>query len=139
MATGKQISPADDIARRLAERLTPEIGPRLPVHVERAIAFADAGIEPSPTRSLDPAVVVALASFLVSLAQTAWSFYRDLAKPASEPLSSGEIALLREVLSDRVRQGGQLSDPIPGKLRIAAIEAAVDETVEEARRVEHRP
>jgi hypothetical protein len=127
-------SPADAIARRLAQRLTPESDATLPARVERAIALGDTASEASRTRAVDPALVVALASFIVSLAGKAWDIYRDLAKPTNEPLSPGEIALLREMLADRVPQGGQPSGPIPAKLRIAAIEATVDETLVEATR-----
>ncbi len=126
-------SPADEIARRLAERLAPEVGPTLPARVERAIVLDNAA-DPDPPP--DPALVLALAPFLVNLAKATWGVYRDLTKPTNEPMTPGEVALLRGMLADGARQSGRHVTEIPNSVRTAAVEAAIEETVEAAKRYE---
>jgi len=74
-------SPSDEIARRVAARLAPEIGLALPVYVERAIASGERcerGATPAVRRHGRDRGSDALQS---TLAKYAWEVYRDLASP----------------------------------------------------------
>jgi hypothetical protein len=142
----------DEIARRLAERLAPEIEEDLPDAVERAIAEGGRrGLE----HVIDPGLAMQYASFLVSLAALAWTVFKDerarreqhaaaaeqqaaLARAAEaearREAALVEVAYLRGLIEGRL--GGEVTVPrgMPEKLRIAAVEAAAEEAVEAGKR-----
>lgn len=120
------MSPQEEaIARRLAIRFAPTLGDRLPDAVERAIE--EGGDPRAIVRSLDPSQVLALGSFIVSVASLAWT------------IRTGLRAERREAEKERreILEGLQRAAPaLPGRegererLLAAAAEEAAQEKVE---------
>jgi hypothetical protein len=71
--------PAADGARAAAVILAPDLGPRLPVEVEAALAARDS--QQRPGQFFDP---VSLGSLIVAIATLAWTIYNDRHKDTSE-------------------------------------------------------
>jgi hypothetical protein len=103
---------AADIARRVANKLSPESDSSLPAAVEAELANGTAG------RYLDP---VSLGALIVSAASLAWTIYKDTRSKAANPSA--------DVISRQVRV--QLSTPvdIPTDLRDRIIDIAVAESM----------
>jgi hypothetical protein len=121
------------IARNLATRFTQDLGERLPALTERAL---DDGLdEETPFRSADPSQVLAFASFLVSLASLTWTVYKDLR--AQQSVAS-DVALLKGMMLERLRAEATPPRALPEPVCVRVLEAAVDETLDEARRAEKR-
>ncbi len=139
-------NPADDIARRVAQRLAPTTDLSLPARVERALAEGQE--REGTTRSPEQMVILGLATFIVTVASKAWDVYKDLRDRAERQAAAAhaaerdakvdelaaEVAYLKGLLQGKL--GGELDVPraLPEKMRIAAVEAAAEETVAAARR-----
>ena len=133
---------ADDIARRMAERLAPMTHATLPARVEHVIAEGEE--REATLRSTDPALLLGLASFLLALANFTWGVFRDerawREQRAAQARASGqegkleavlvEVAYLRGLVEGKL--GGAVAVPraLPEKVRIAAVEMAAEEAVE---------
>jgi hypothetical protein len=137
---------ADVIARRMAERLAPLTDQKLPARVEHVLAE---GEERGGTmRSTDPAVIVGLASFLVSLAGLAWTIFsterarqeqqeaaaRAAGQEAKNDAVLVEVAYLRGLLSGRLGAEIEVPRGLPEKVRIAVVETAAEEAVAAGKR-----
>ena len=157
-------SSRDEIARRVAARLAPEVGPKLPVYVERLIALGDDADDEAPVQR-DVASVAAVASVLmaaITIALGRVDRYRDEQRRLQEEqqrqaedrrrqaeeqcqqddrdralaLAESAIALTREVLAREIRAGVRFPDEVPTKVRIALVEQVAAEGIEEAKRRE---
>ena len=76
-----------DLARRSAQRAAPDTDPDLPVFVERHLA-----LEAEATRSGqlgDPAIVIALATLTVTVAQFAWTALRNIRSDQMQAIAQG--------------------------------------------------
>lgn len=112
----------EDIARRAAGRLAPEIDPALPAVVEGQLRGGGGGGGAGPPlRFLEPATTIALAGLLVSLASLAWTIYRDLKKDAAAPSP--------EVLARRLRLDAELPEAVTTERRARLIAVIVEEVV----------
>jgi hypothetical protein len=129
-------APPEEIARAVARRLEGEVGPKLPMYVEKLIALGDAAEDAPPRHSADAALVIALAAFAVTLARNAWDVYRDVVKGRAEALTPEEIARVRGLLLRRSLERVRVPDEVPSKLRIAVVETTADATMEEAKRLD---
>ncbi len=112
-----------ETARRAAARLA-DLDPTLPAFTERLLA----GETPPRRRGLaDPGLAIALASFLLTLAQFGWQIWRDLKGEGSkEDEMEKRDAELREALVNALRQqAGGLELPAPERDR--AIQTVADE------------
>jgi hypothetical protein len=56
----------DAMARSVAAALAPEVGPKLPMYVEKRIAQGDDADDEAPVRTLDNAVAIALAGVVIT-------------------------------------------------------------------------
>jgi len=92
----------EGVARRAAARLAAEVDPALPALTERAIA-GGGGAE--RMRSYDPALGIALAGFLLSVAQFGWTIYRDLKADREKAAEKAD----RDHIPDRAGLGGLLA------------------------------
>ena len=134
-------APAEVIARRLAERFAPELGDRLPAFTERALAGQRS--EETTFRSVEPALILAYAGFMVSAASTAWAIYLGLwqkgqAEQREAALTADVAALQREMafvkgllladLRDQAPRIPVLTEPVRERL----LEAAADEALAHA-------
>lgn len=126
-------APHDAVARRLAARFAPELGERLPALTERAIA--DEIGEETPFRTPDPSLLLGYASFLVSLASLAWTIHKDLRQ---RDALANEVAVLKGMLVERLRAEAAAPRTLAEPVRERLIEAAVEETLDEAARAERR-
>jgi hypothetical protein len=120
-------APHEAVARRLAARFAPELGERLPALTARAIA--DEIGEETPFRSAEPGVLIAYASFVVSLASLVWNVYRDLTRQRSV---ENDVAVLKGMMLERVRAEVEAPRALAAPVRERLIEAAVQETLDEA-------
>jgi hypothetical protein len=93
---------AEEVARRAAVRLGAEVDPALPALTEQAIAE---GGSVERMRSYDPALGIALAGFLLSVAQFGWTIHRDLKLDREKAAETAE----RERIPDRAGLGGLLA------------------------------
>lgn len=111
-----------EIARRSAARLA-DLDPALPAFTERLLA----GETPPRRRGFaDPGLALALASFLLTLAQFGWQIWRDLKGDGEERRDAELREALREDLVNALRQGaGGLELPAPERDR--AIQTVADE------------
>jgi hypothetical protein len=140
-------APQEEIARAVARRLEGEVGPKLPMYVDKLIALGNDAGEAAPQRSPEAAMVIALAAFAVNAAKTAWDVYWKLVErkekrgdaDQARALSPGEVRLVREQLAREIRESARLPEVVPTKLRIAAVENLADATMEEAQRLEAKP
>jgi hypothetical protein len=143
-------APPEAIARRLAARFASELGARLPVLVERALA--DEQGEETPFRSADPAQVLQFASFVVALAGGAWGIYMGLwqksqaARSAADAEAEKEVAVLKQEVAALKEDTAFLKGMLLTELRAKAprprelaepvrerlLEAAADEALAEA-------
>ncbi len=90
-------------ARRAAERLAGELDPALPALTERVLA---AGADPEPRRSFEPATGLAVATFLLAVAQFGWKVYRDVKEDrekAAEKSEDPDRRRIRSVMARRAR------------------------------------
>src|SRR5258708_32965261 len=76
-APEERIMGVDEIARRAAERLGPELNPNLPAIVETQL---QGGKPPEKYEPITIAIGIALASLVVSASKAAWDVHRDLKK-----------------------------------------------------------
>lgn len=91
------------MARRAAGRLSGELDPALPALTERVLAE---GVEPEPRRSFEPVTGLAVASFLLAVAQFAWKVYRDVQEErekAGEQTGKPDRERIRSVTARRAR------------------------------------
>jgi len=98
-----------DLARRAALRLADRLGEELTTEVDIALAEADA---PTP-HTYDVALIVSIATLVVTTAQLAWMIYQDLRR-RDDPIEP-------EALHDALRQRLEAPAEIP--------EGQVDEVV----------
>jgi hypothetical protein len=147
----------DEIARRVAAKLAPEVGAKLPEYVERLIALGDDALDETPVYR-GPAEVIGAASVLMSAIaivigrvdrylderrrlqeeqrrQEDDQHLRDERDQAMR-LAESAIKLTHDVLAQAVRQGVQFPEAMPAKVRIALVEEVAEEGVEEAKRLE---
>ena len=91
---------AQDLARRAAARLAPQVGqPALPMRVEAILMGGD-----SKNEHFDAAVAIAFASFLVSAATLAWKIWQDTRPPKLEVVRTVRVELiLPERITDAQR------------------------------------
>ncbi len=117
--------PSEALARRAATRLAGELDPRLPALTERAIAGEDGEIR---TRAYDPTLALGLAGFLLSVAQFAWTIYRDLKKDRKdEEEKAAERGKLGPLLARKIRLGVDLPSGVTPEQRDRVIEVVVEE------------
>jgi hypothetical protein len=155
-----QSSLRDEIARRVAAKLAPEVGARLPEYVDRLIAMGDDAPDETPVYRGDASQVIAAASVLVSAIAIMIGRidrYVDERRRAEEEarrradeqhvrderdqamcLAESAIALTRDVLAHAVQQGVQFPEAMPAKVRIALVEEVVEEGLEQMKRLEGR-
>jgi hypothetical protein len=92
-------APHEDLARRMAQRLAPEIDRDPPTLVERVIAAGDAGDEP-PTRFNPATIALAFAAFVVSVGKAAWDIAKDLREQREKsqpgPVQAARIEALEQ-------------------------------------------
>ena len=134
---------SDDIARRIAERLAPTTDRSLPAQVDHALAEGDDEDE-GPLRSVPPAVVAGLASFVVSVAELTWSIFKDErdraerraaeAKPAAPVAAAVEVAPLKGLIDGRLATTVDVPKMLPPEVRVAVVGAAAEEAVAAGRR-----
>jgi len=123
--------PHEAIARRLAIRFAPEIDEHLPALTDRALA-GEPG-EATQFRGTDPSVLLALASFLVSLSSLAWTIYKDMKQKQT---TATDVAFLKGVILERLRQEATAPRALAEPMRERLLVAAADEALDESRRVE---
>lgn len=121
--------PSEALARRAAARLAGELDPALPALTERAIA-GEGG--ETRMRSYDPTLALGLAGFLLSVAQFAWTIYRDLKedrKDAEENVAeqAQERNKLDALLAREIRLGIDLPPGVTPDQRDRVIEVVVEE------------
>lgn len=127
--TPRSQDPSEALARRAAARLAGELDPRLPALTERAIAGE--GSE-TRTRSYDPTLAIGLAGFLLSVAQFAWTIYRDLKEDRKDvEEKSAEQARERNklgpLLARKIRLGIDLPPGVTPDQQDRVIEVVVEE------------
>ena len=131
-------TPRDEIARRVAARLEPQIGSTLPAYVERTLAGVTGKDDEAAQRTPDAALVIAFASLVVSLAKLNWDIYQAN-KPKADELNATELLLVRKLLADNIQGHPQFPAQASNEVRNALVEAVVDETLVEARQLPPKP
>lgn len=82
-------SDAEDVARRVANRLSGRFGVALPANLEAVIhGSSETG------RTFEAATFIALATLLLNIAKFAWDIHKDNLKPPASPPSHDTIARL---------------------------------------------
>lgn len=69
----------------------------------------------------------------------AWTIYRDTRKPKVDALNATEVLLLRKQLADDIQEQAQFPAQAPSGIRIAIVEAVVEETIVEGKRLVEKP
>lgn len=126
------------IARRLAVRFAPELGARLPSLVDEVLD--DERAEETPLRGIDPNVLIAFASFTVSVALAVHTIISDLqnksrARQREEELAGvvkdlqEELAFLKGMALADLRAKVPSIPQVSGAVRERLLEAAVDEAL----------
>lgn len=139
-------TPPEAIARRLAARFAPELGESLTILTDQTLAGGRG--DETPFRSADPQLVLAFASFVVSLSGLAWGIYQSLrqngqTRQHEEALTSEVQALQKETVflkgvllialqKEAPRLTG-LDDPMRERLLNAAADEALAEAAKRAR------
>lgn len=108
-------SSVDDIARRAAERLGPELDRNLPAIVEAELQ----GGRP-PERFEPLGTVIALATLIVTAAQLAWTMYRDVKKDK-------KAAPAPDLMARRLRLELKIDENVSAEQRDKIIAVVVDE------------
>jgi hypothetical protein len=130
-------TPSDEIARRVAARLAPQIGLTLPAYVERVLAGV-AKDDEAVQRTPDAALVLGFAMFVVTVAKLNLDFY-FANKPKADALNATELLLFRKQLADNIQGHPQFPAQASSEIRPALVEAVVDETIVEAEKLETKP
>lgn len=127
----------EGLARRAAVRLAGEVDPNLPALTERAIAEGGAV---GGMRSFEPVSGLALAAFLLRVAQFGWTIYRGLkkdreraAEKAAETRAKGGSGL-GPLLARRIRLGVELPAGVSPERRDRIVEVVVEEILHEDER-----
>lgn len=127
----------EELARRAAARLAGEVEPNLPALTERAIA--EGGVV-GGMRSFEPVSGLALAAFLLSVAQFGWTIYRDLkedreksTEKAAEARAKG-VGGLGPLLVRRIRLGINLPVGVSSAHRDRIVAVVVEEILNEEER-----
>jgi hypothetical protein len=116
-----------DLARRIAQRLAEETDPNLPALTQRVLAE---GPETSTKpQSYDAGTAIALAALLLTVAQFAWSVYRDLKKDQQEAEEKPAVASPRELLYRRLRLEFHDRPGVSPTQRDRLFEVVVDEVL----------
>jgi hypothetical protein len=113
--------------RRAAGRLAEELNPSLPAMTERMLAE---GTDAEPRRSFDPMTGLAVAGFLLAVAQLGWKVYRDVKEDrekAAEQAEDPDRHRIRSVMARRIR----LELEAPAGMSEAHRDRVVDVVVEE--------
>lgn len=130
---------SEDIARRVAERLAPALDATLPALVEQALAGDDDDGRP---RLREPATLVGLASFVVSVASLTWSIFKDergrAERRAPEGRAAMDVAYLRGLVEGRLDTTVDTPRTLPRHVRVAVVEAAATEAVAAGQRAQAR-
>lgn len=131
-------SPTDAIARRVAARLAPEVGPTLPAYVERVIAEGGAAEDETPQRSVEQAGVAQLAALVVQVITLLWIILRDVRqeRQGAQQQAALDDAFLRGLLLSRLGARAQIPPELAARVKDAAINAAIDEVLAEAKQIE---
>ncbi|TGD98387.1 hypothetical protein [Methylobacterium nonmethylotrophicum] len=79
----------DDLARRAAARLAPDLGPALPALVEARLQGG------APPARYDAATAIALAALVLNAAKFAWDIHRDRRKDGAPPTPDSVARQLR--------------------------------------------
>jgi hypothetical protein len=141
------------MARRVAAKLEPEVGPKLGMYVEKLIALGDAAGDEAPAQRMDTASAAALASVLMSALTIALAVVhkRDDERRRKEEdqrrredeerrreeqdrvlrLAESAIALASELRAE-IQARVRFPDAVQTRVRVALVEAVV----EEAKRLE---
>ena len=104
-----------ELARSATNRLAPEAHSSLPAYVEAKIS----GENVEGAQYLDPATTIALAALLVSMAQFAWSVYRDLSQSTEKPQP--------EVIARKIRLEVNVPESVPTEQRDRMIAVVLEE------------
>lgn len=108
-------SSVDDIARRAAERLGPELDRNLPALLEAQLQ----GGKP-PERFEPLATAIAFAALIVSASQLAWNVYRDLK-------ADRKVAPAPDLVARQLRLELKVDGRVPEEQRDRIIAVVVDE------------
>ncbi len=148
----------DAIARRVAAELAPEVGPKLPMYVEKLIALGEDAVDDVPARMIADASVIALAGVLLSaitIVAGRIDRYQDEKRRAQEEQRSREeaerrqgeqdrmlrvveLVLTREALEREIVERVRFPEEIPARVRGLLLQKAVDEGLEEVKRREEK-
>ncbi len=110
------------IAMASAERLAPEIDPKLPGFTAAALDEPHTGR--GPERFLDPSLLVSIAALLVSAAGLAWQIYHDIKSDSpKQPVSP-------EVLARKVQINLEVNLPLEPGQQKSLVRTVVAETLE---------
>ena len=148
----------DAIARRVAAELAPEVGPNLPMYVEKLIALGEDAVDDVPARMIADASVIALAGVLLSaitIVAGRIDRYQDEKRRAQEEQRSREdaerrqgeqdrmlrvveLVLTREALEREIVERVRFPEEIPARVRGLLLQKVVDEGLEEVKRREEK-
>ncbi len=131
-------APSDEIARRVAARLAPQIGLTLPAYVERTLAGVTGKGDEAAQRTPEAALVIAFASLVVSLAKLNWDVYLAN-KPKEDALNPTELLLVRKQLADSIQGHSDFPAQLSRGVQSVLVEAVVVETLVEARQLPPKP
>ena len=121
-------APSDEIARRVAVRLAPQIGSKLPAYVERVLAGVTDEDSEAQQRTPDVAQILQYATFVVTTIGVVWPIYQAK-KSKADALNATELLLIRQQLANSIQEKAQFPVQASTEVRKVIVDTIIDETI----------